>query len=127
MHEMPVGKIGTQNEVSGELSLNTHAGVQRRRSFVVCRVHPVSCLLSELDRLNRGIRVDQTLDEASPDHWQNREQVGTGEQGRIAEIQRVTNRNSGDTRQDVSKRSSGERPPAKTRRTERCPLRVETY
>ena len=42
MHEMPVGKIGAQNEVSGDLSLNTHAGVQRRRSLIVGRKYPSS-------------------------------------------------------------------------------------
>src|ERR1041384_17303 len=35
MHEMPVGKIGAQNEVSRDLSLNTPAGMQRRGSLIV--------------------------------------------------------------------------------------------
>src|SRR5579863_2090315 len=75
MFEVPVCEIDAQHEVSGNLALRTHTGVQCRRGLIVRGKYPRLALLRELDRLNRRVGIGQGLDQAGPQRWQNCQKV----------------------------------------------------
>ena len=88
MYEVPVREIGAQDEVSGNLSLNTHAGMQCGRGLIVRWKYPGSRHLGELNRLNRRVGIGQGLDEAGPQAWQNCKEVCARKQGGpVSEVQ----------------------------------------
>jgi hypothetical protein len=82
---MPVGKIGAQNEIPGDLPLQTQVDVQRGRTRNMSGIERAR--LSYLDGLHRSVCIGQLLQEVSTDRRQNRHQIGAGEQRWAVEFQ----------------------------------------
>src|SRR5262245_27651346 len=127
MDEMPEDEVGAEDEVTGDLSLNTQVQMLRGPIRNIDRkesgIGSAGYLFNDLDRPQRGIAIREIACQADPDGRKNRHQIGAGEQGRRSgEVQRCADRYALNAWQRVGDSASQDRLPAEARPAEQRPL-----